>query len=496
MPVSRRWAAGLATVCLVVSGCASTSIVDGLGARAPLPVTGGACQSDGEQSPQCVFDKSVQNALSDVIAFWEVEYPKIANGAALPPLSGGLYSVDGASVQAGDPLPDDVKKEGCLAQQPKFVVDNGAYCRVDDSIVWDRSPNHLFNQLREKYGDMTVGLIFAHEFGHAVSQRLHVFDKDLPVIDTESQADCAAGAWAAYVLAGKAPHFQNMRPQLDQALEGFLDGRDQTPGQGQSISHGNGFDRLSAIADGIKNGASFCYSPTYFNRSFTERPYARTEDQQSQGNQSLAQVLNPAVPKADGTGGGGGLQPDLNRFWRKAAPRVHKTWKDVQIAEAAHVPCESGDVEFGYCPDTNTVYYNQDFASSAYYSLPAVSVDPSTGDVQVLSNQPADLALGTLFIVGWGLAVRHQLFGDAMDGKQALLSAVCYAGVYAKDVNIASDPSQTRYILLSPPDMDEATSAMLDLVGSSKAFGSRGTSGLDRVQAFVKGYNGTDLSVC
>ena len=36
---------------------------------------------------------------------------------------------------------------------------------------------------------------------------------------------------------------------------------------------------------------------------------------------------------------------------------------------------------------------------------------------------------------------------------------------------------------------------MLSLVGDPKAFGARGTTGLDRVQAFIKGYSG-GLSAC
>ena len=56
-------------------------------------------------------------------------------------------------------------------------------------------------------------------------------------------------------------------------------------------------------------------------------------------------------------------------------------------------------------------------------------------------HQPADFALGELFSIGWGLAVRHQLFAQTMVDKSALLAAVCYTGAYAKDVNIASDPT-------------------------------------------------------
>ena len=36
---------------------------------------------------------------------------------------------------------------------------------------------------------------------------------------------------------------------------------------------------------------------------------------------------------------------------------------------------------------------------------------------------------------------------------------------------------------------------MIDMVGGADAFGSRGTTGLERIQAFVKGYKG-GLSAC
>lgn len=116
-----------------------------------------------------------------------------------------------------------------------------------------------------------------------------------------------------------------------------------------------------------------------------------------------------------------------------------------------------------------------------------MKIDERTGAARIVDHQPADFALGTLFAVAWGLAVRHQLVGGAVTGTAALRAAICYTGVYASTVNAAQVP-QGRYLVLSPPDMDEATSAMLNLVGSPRAFGARGMTGLDRVQAFVGGY--------
>jgi predicted metalloprotease len=433
-----------------------------------------------------VLDTEVKNALSDILDYWRHEYPALSGGRALPPLRGGLWSVDGAAV-VGSKDPGAARAEACIAHDAGFVVNNGAYCARDDSIAWDRAPRHLFAQLADRYGPLMVALIFAHEMGHAISHRLGFFDRASAQIQLESQADCAAGSWAGWALRGNAPHFRDITPQkLDDALEGFLDGRDATPGTPGDVSHGNGFDRLSAVADGIDRGARYCFSDSYLSsRTFTERPFTDPSDYAAGGNAPFAEVVAPSAQNF--------LVADLNRFWTQAAPDLGGRFAAVRIAEAIHPPCDQG-AEFGYCPGDNTVYYATGFAHDAYYSLPGIEVDESTGDVRLVSNQPADFALGVLFAIGWGLAVRHQLLGRELGSGAALRSAICYTGAYAKDVNIPADTAG-RTFALSPADLDEAVSALLDQVPLPQAFGARGTTGLDRVQAFVRGYRG-GLSVC
>lgn len=473
---SRAWlrpvGAALAAV-LLLGGCAR--VLDG------RPVLGNAqnanLQVQGDSGSP--FDTLVKNSLSDIFDFWKIEFPKISGGKPFAPLQGGLYSVDGAATAATGDI-GAARHDACLAHNPPIIVNNGSYCPLDDAIAWDRSPDHLLAQLADKYGPLMLALVFAHEVGHAISYRMGVFNQNLPTIDTESQADCAAGAWAAYALHGDAAHLRGVTSgTLGTALEGFLDARDPTPGSLTEVSHGNGFDRLSAVADGIDRGASYCYSDGYFtSRVFTERPYTRVSDYASGGNAPLSQVLEP--------GSNNLFVEDLNRFWTDAASSIGKRFIPVAIAEADHPPCLPA-TEFAYCPQDNTVYYNATFAREAYYSLPGVRV-ARDGNVVLVSNQPADFALGVLFAIGWGMAVRHQLYDRSLDDRDALTSAICYTGAYAKDINLAEDPTRTRYILLSPADLDEATSAMLDQVGKPIAFGARGTSGLDRIQAFVKGY--------
>ena len=128
-----------------------------------------------------------------------------------------------------------------------------------------------------------------------------------------------------------------------------------------------------------------------------------------------------------------------------------------------------------------------------YYSIESLQIDKSSADVKILTNQPGDYALGEMFAIAWGLAVRHQLFGESMDDGTALLAATCYSGAYAKSINIPLT-DQVPFAL-SPPDLDEATYAVMQSVPQDDAFGARGTTGTARVQQFVKGYNG-GLSAC
>jgi predicted metalloprotease len=418
-----------------------------LAPNSTLPVIG-----DGHTS----FDQLAKNALADVMTFWQTNYPLISGGKPLPPLAGGIYSVVSSAVNSVD------RGNECIAQQPKAIANNAFYCVADDSVAYDRTG--FLPQLAREFGPYFVALVFAHEFGHAIQARLDINSPS--TIDRESQADCAAGAFTASVLDFKSSHFRVSAAELDKVLVGYIQLRDPSGTSSTAEgSHGDGFDRLSALSDGIKNGVTYCYAKDWDNRTFTERPFTTDADYKSGGNEPEAEVLN-ASPT------GGGLQPSLNSFWAAAAKAAGKSWKNVSIAEAAHPPCLAATTsQFNYCPDTNTVYYSQSIADKSYMY--------------------GDYALGTLFAYGWGLAVRHQLFALPMTGNAALLAAGCYAGAYSKSVNVTT----TTGFELSPPDMDEATVAVLTMVGDPLAYGAQETTGLDRIQSFKTGYFG-GLNAC
>ena len=75
------------------------------------------------------------------------------------------------------------------------VAGNAFYCSNGDFVAYDEQG--LLPKLRENFGEFAVGLVFAHELGHAVQARVG-YDPSATVY-LEQQADCFAGAWAQHV---------------------------------------------------------------------------------------------------------------------------------------------------------------------------------------------------------------------------------------------------------------------------------------------------------
>jgi predicted metalloprotease len=428
------------------------------------------------------FDQEVKNAVTDIQAFWRTNYPKISGGRPYPELRGGIYSVNGGNVTA------TLRRNACLRQDRGSAQNNAFYCTADDSVVYDRNPDHLVARLADKYGVFMITAVIAHEWGHAVQQRLGVFDSDgsgspPPTIFTETQADCVSGAFISTAQQGRTAHVAVDQKQLESTLLGYLQVRDPPPVSYRQISHGNGFDRLSAMADGIAHGVEYCFGEEFAQRKFTERPFTSDVDYLQRGNLPYDQIIDPTPDSPDQSS----LQNELNEFWTQAAASMDKQWQDVGVRQTSEPSCSGSQAsDFDYCPDGNVVYFTDDFARQAYNSLPDKRIDEGSGKVTLVDDAPADYALGTLFVYGWSMAVRAQLFRAPTEDRDALLAASCYSGAFTASINTG----QSSSFQLSPPDMDEATSAVIKLVPSDKAYGAHETTALQRIQRFTEGYFG------
>ncbi|TDD61968.1 neutral zinc metallopeptidase [Actinomadura rubrisoli] len=149
---------------------AAQSTPDGTGSPAPRRGVGGIPRGFNERE----FQQDVRTAQTITDGFWRRHWPELFTGSYTSPRVLGLY--DGR---------DPASAPRCGRQ--RLERDNAAYCPAGDFVAWDA---HL---MRSGYarGDAWVYLVIAHEWGHAVQNRLR---RELVSPAAELQADCLAGA--------------------------------------------------------------------------------------------------------------------------------------------------------------------------------------------------------------------------------------------------------------------------------------------------------------
>ncbi len=405
-------------------------------------------------------DQVVQAALLDVEAFWERSYEDLY-GEEYERIDGGFwaYGPDTEVPPCGDPPPSYDE-----------IAENAFYCPSDDLVAWDNE--NLVPQLYDEFGGFTLGLVFAHELGHAIQARADELDN--PTIVAELQADCFAGAWSADVEAGNSDYFALSLAELDRAVEGFLTLRD---GVGTSAAdpaaHGTGFDRIGAFSEGYEQGLERCAEyPAAFERGelvIVEVPFTSAADFERGGNLPLEDLVPLALA-------------DLEDFWTALfdqqglgawTPVTEIVWLDPEVDE---VTC--GDDTFEgdalvnagfYCTPSDTIYVDEVNLVPALYEI-------------------GDYAVATELARLYAYAAQARL-GFEESSVSTNLHADCSAGIYASSGFLADRGDDQ--LVLSPGDLDEAVIAFLQSSDAGEdvesGAGSVGTA-FQRFDAYRAGF--------
>lgn len=132
---------------------------------------------------------------------------------------------------------------------------NAIYCPATDTIQWDGS---FLYGLYKEFGDFSPVFVVAHEWGHAVQQRLGLISNAVYPIEVELQADCLAGAWTRHA---EAVHKILEPGDVDEAIRTLFEVRDPvgTPAFDPS-AHGTGQQRIQSFNNGYyaQAGARAC----------------------------------------------------------------------------------------------------------------------------------------------------------------------------------------------------------------------------------------------
>jgi len=453
---SRRPLAGAvlagATVLGALSGCA-VAFVPGSAA----PATGPAATVPSGEFPiigavDDEIDQLARNALSDLNTYWAEQFPPTF-GTPFTPLAGGYYSVDPGNV---NPAAYPGGRVGC-GEEPEAVQDNAFYCPPSDeypnsdAIQYDRA---FLGDLADQYGRFIPALVMAHEFGHAVQGRVgYPLDASIAI---ETQADCFAGAWTAWVADGQAPNTTLRTPELDDLLRGYLLLRDPVgTGRDEGQAHGSYFDRVSAFQQGFDEGPVACRDSFGADRPYTQGEFTDDRDFASGGDTSY-----PETERL--------LQESLPAFWASTLPRLGEDFQPPEVVAfsgtAPDCAGEDADTDLIYCAAEDVVGYDETELVGPLYE--------SFGDYAVL----------TAVSIPYALAAREQL-GLSTDDPEAVRSAVCLTGAFTAAVLQGAVPN----IVISPGDVDESVQFLLEYSAEPTVLAESGLTGFQLVDVFRSG---------
>ncbi|MET8179841.1 neutral zinc metallopeptidase [Streptomyces sp. NPDC005336] len=225
---------------LLVAGCGGGSDLPPRTAETPAagttppPGTSSGSTTGGGDSAGDSVEGDINAAVSVTNAYWQTHWAELFTGAYNPPQVLGPYDGAAADVPScgGTPLPND----------------NAVYCPDGDFVAWDMD---LMRWGHER-GDAWVYLVIAHEWGHAVQNRL---DAGLVDLARELQADCLAGAVLFGAAKDKTLTFED--GDTDELADALTALADKTPWTNTS-DHGDASQRVSYFSRGAQSGVKRC----------------------------------------------------------------------------------------------------------------------------------------------------------------------------------------------------------------------------------------------
>ncbi len=401
------------------------------------------------------INRIAANAIRDLEGFWEATYPSVFDGEPFEPIAGGYWAINRNTRPSTLPCqPTDINQ----------VLHNAYYCGFDDAIAWDEE--FLMPNLAAEYGDFTVSVVLAHEWGHAIQQRRSL---DEPTVVMELQADCYAGAWVQHVVSSGHSRFEVSTEQLDSALAGVLSLRD-APGAvaDDPNAHGSGFDRVGAFQSGYEEGAARCREFKVGDPEPYQFPFDPDDPDAfvTQGDMEYADITVQAFDS-------------LDAYWADVFPALSGgvAWEPLEPAR----PFTTDDPPV--CNGRTVTQYR------LFLCVPDRYVGYDDGETMPRAHDLGDFAVAALFGTQYGLAVQDQLRRPPGDEVTATLRADCFTGAWMGALLPGSqaDPAVVeRYVVpLRSGDLDEGVQVLLTFRTASDR--ERQGPGFRRVQAFRTG---------
>lgn len=389
------------------------------------------------------YDAFVAVALTDIQRWWNEQYPAVY-GVPFEPLEGGVYA--GYPERESD-LPGCGDAISTAYDELRDFV--AFYCEFGDFMIYDDDSVDVLLPLADEFGPAVMGIVLAHEFGHAIQARNGGLDQGLPTIITEQQADCFAGAWTGQAYGGESTLLRLGDRDIRAGLIAMLSVRDPV-GTDQFVAggHGSAFDRVGAFQEGFVQGPGRCAELLDEPLQLMPNAFQSFVDFERGGNASYDCTDDPSPecrPAPDF------LAEDLDSFWQVAlgadfAPVTTRGLDGPVVAECADAVRLADEVVV--CPTERTVIFDE----------PAI---------RELYDEFGDFTIGYFYGNAWAELAQRQL-GRELIGEARALDRDCLTGAWVRDITPDAQGNTPRQadadgdgepdstVSSSPGDLDEA----------------------------------------
>ncbi len=448
----------------------------------------------GDNKPERSYDDFLLAALGDINVWLAEEFPE-AFDIPWEPLEGKVYA---GYPERADALPGCGEPRTEYRDLQQFVA---FYCPVGDFIVYDDGDEPIvfadgttlepiLFSLAEEFGPATIGIVLAHEYGHAIQRRTGALDRNLPTVTTEQQADCIAGAWAGRASAGLSPGVPFSDADIRAGLISMITvqdpvGIDPTAAGG----HGSGFDRVGAFQVGFRSGLDRCAELIDDPLPITPLSFIGDRDAQSGGNAPFGFSEENSELFSF-------LVPDLNLLYDNDLDVAFPNFEQLELVPTqspSEVACNDpvGAYANGIvlCVESNTAFLNEPVARQLYLDF-------------------GDFGPGYLLGITWAEAAQISA-NSSLTGEARQLRNDCLTGNWVRtvipdlDANgnliIVTDPTTGlnsiqlpaprdpgRTSSISPNDLTEAIQTAI-LIGDTTQDANVNGSAFEKIDAFRQG---------
>ena len=200
------------------------------------------------------YEPTIAWAVDDLRAFWDEQLPNV--------------SPKPSAVRVLEERDYDPKSPPTCGKDR--LENNAWYCprdEGDDFVAWD--PRWLKSAFYDKYGDIAVAVVLAHEWGHVIQGRLGLFNKErwknlsaddqkADPVKKEYQADCYAGAWLRHYYEGGdeavVPAAGTDRNKAVHAIVDIADTYSSAAEGFEESAHGDALKRTENLLEGYREG--------------------------------------------------------------------------------------------------------------------------------------------------------------------------------------------------------------------------------------------------